>query len=159
MIQRKGQIANGTRHNNIYHAKIAPYEPRGVGLVRTSVQLQIRTIAELVGVELKSWKHENSNDLKSKHSFNSGSMFVVKRLGQHEPVMYDKITLRIEKLCTGLDRRYVDPTVITQKVAQGVFSGVTTSQLDELAAETAAYMTTQHPDYGTLAARISVSNL
>lgn len=86
-------------------------------------------------------------------------MFVVKRDGQREPVMYDKITLRIERLCDGLSREHVDPAVITQKVAQGVYAGVTTAQLDELAAETAAYLSITHPDYSVLAARIAVSNL
>ncbi len=86
-------------------------------------------------------------------------MFVVKRDGRREPVMFDKITERIERLCGGLDRDYVDPSMITQKVAQGVFAGVTTRQLDELAAETAAYSSTIHHDYSILAARIAVSNL
>ena len=49
--------------------------------------------------------------------------------------------------------------VLTQKVIQGVYDGVTTHELDELAAQTAAYMATQHPDFSRLAARISVSNL
>lgn len=73
--------------------------------------------------------------------------------------MFDKITARIRKLCYGFDPKLVDPTVITMKVIQGVYDGVTTIALDDLAAETAAYMTTQHPDYSRLAARISVSNL
>jgi hypothetical protein len=59
----------------------------------------------------------------------------------------------------GLDPKHVNAAVITQKVIQGVYDGVTTAALDDLAAETAAYLTTQHPDYARLAARISVSNL
>eukprot|EP00316_Scyphosphaera_apsteinii_P008057 CAMPEP_0119310340 /NCGR_PEP_ID=MMETSP1333-20130426/18895_1 /TAXON_ID=418940 /ORGANISM="Scyphosphaera apsteinii, Strain RCC1455" /LENGTH=786 /DNA_ID=CAMNT_0007314509 /DNA_START=39 /DNA_END=2399 /DNA_ORIENTATION=+ len=86
-------------------------------------------------------------------------MEVVKRDGRREPVMFDKITSRIKKLCYGFDPKLVDPTVITMKVIQGVYDGVTTSALDDLAAETAAYLTTQHHDYSRLAARISVSNL
>jgi ribonucleotide reductase alpha subunit len=53
----------------------------------------------------------------------------------------------------------VDPVIIAQKVVQGVYPGVRTEELDNLAAETAAYMSTVHPDYGVLAARIAISNL
>ena len=86
-------------------------------------------------------------------------MHVVKRDGRRESVAFDKITARIKKLCYGFDPKLVDPAVITIKVIQGVYDGVSTSALDDLAAETAAYLTTQHPDYSRLAARISVSNL
>ncbi|CAO3703011.1 unnamed protein product [Rhizopus stolonifer] len=86
-------------------------------------------------------------------------MFVIKRDGRHERVAFDKITARINKLCYGLDMNYVDPVAITQKVISGVYEGVTTVELDNLAAETAAYMTTRHPDYALLAARIAISNL
>ncbi|KAG8465399.1 hypothetical protein KFE25_002706 [Diacronema lutheri] len=86
-------------------------------------------------------------------------MFVVKRDGRHEPVMFDKITARIKKLCYGFDPAVIEPVIIAQKVIVGVFNGVSTVQLDDLAAQTAAYMTTQHPDYARLAARIAVSNL
>lgn len=85
-------------------------------------------------------------------------MYVVKRDGRREPVHFDKITSRVQHLCFGLSE-LVDPTIVAQKVCSGVYPGVTTPQLDELAAETAAHMITQHPDYGVLAARISVSNL
>lgn len=87
------------------------------------------------------------------------SMFVVKRNGKKESVYFDKITSRIEKLCYGLDAKYVDSVFISQKVIQGVYPGVTTVELDELAAQTAASFSTQHPDFSILAARISVSNL
>uniref|UniRef100_A0A8B9HMV2 Ribonucleoside-diphosphate reductase n=1 Tax=Astyanax mexicanus TaxID=7994 RepID=A0A8B9HMV2_ASTMX len=73
--------------------------------------------------------------------------------------MFDKITSRIQKLCYGLNSDFVDPTQITMKVIQGLYSGVTTVELDTLAAETAATLTTKHPDYAILAARIAVSNL
>ncbi|CAM9388979.1 unnamed protein product, partial [Ectocarpus fasciculatus] len=86
-------------------------------------------------------------------------MFVVKRDGRKETVSFDKITARISHLCYGLDPKYVEPTLIAQKVISGVYPGVTTSELDELAAQTAAYQATQHPDMSLLAARISVSNL
>jgi len=87
------------------------------------------------------------------------SMFVVKRSGKKESVYFDKITSRISKLCYGLDPKYVDPALISQKVVQGVYPGVTTIELDELAAQTSASFCTQHPDFSILAARISVSNL
>lgn len=73
--------------------------------------------------------------------------------------MFDKITARVERLCYGLDMDHVDPIEITQKVIAGVYPGVTTVELDTLAAETAAYLTTNHPDYALLAARIAVANL
>ncbi|KAH8175673.1 ribonucleotide reductase, barrel domain-containing protein [Sarocladium implicatum] len=86
-------------------------------------------------------------------------MFVRKRDGRQERVQFDKITARVSRLCYGLDADHVDPVAITQKVISGVYGGVTTIQLDDLAAETAAYMTVTHPDYAILAARIAVSNL
>ncbi|XP_062910861.1 ribonucleoside-diphosphate reductase large subunit isoform X2 [Mobula hypostoma] len=79
--------------------------------------------------------------------------------GRQERVMFDKITSRIQKLCYGLNPEFVDPAQITMKVIQGLYSGVTTVELDTLASETAATMTTKHPDYAILAARIAVSNL
>ncbi|XP_049764078.1 ribonucleoside-diphosphate reductase large subunit [Schistocerca nitens] len=89
----------------------------------------------------------------------SGKMFVLKRDGRKEEVHFDKITSRIQKLCYGLNMDFVDPPAITLKVISGLYSGVTTVELDNLAAETAATMTTRHPDYAVLAARIAVSNL
>jgi len=85
-------------------------------------------------------------------------MFVVKRDGQKESVKFDKITARIEKLCYGFSS-LVDPIDVGKKVIEGLFDGVTTSELDNLAAETAASLTTKHPDYALLASRIAVSNL
>ncbi|WP_203295366.1 ribonucleoside-diphosphate reductase subunit alpha [Luteirhabdus pelagi] len=85
-------------------------------------------------------------------------MNVVKRDGRQEPVMFDKITARVRKLCYGLNE-LVDPVKVAMRVIEGLYDGVTTSELDNLAAETAATMTTSHPDYARLAARISVSNL
>jgi ribonucleoside-diphosphate reductase alpha chain len=85
-------------------------------------------------------------------------MNVVKRDGRKEPIMFDKITARVKKLCYGLNE-LVDPVRISMRVIEGLYDGVTTSELDNLAAEVAATMTTSHPDYARLAARISVSNL
>ncbi|HEX8576945.1 MAG TPA: ribonucleoside-diphosphate reductase subunit alpha [Flavobacterium sp.] len=85
-------------------------------------------------------------------------MFVVKRNGYKEPVMFDKITDRIKKLCYGLND-LVDPVKVAMRVIEGLYDGVTTSELDNLAAETAASMTISHPDYAQLAARIAISNL
>lgn len=86
-------------------------------------------------------------------------MYVIKRDGRRENVHFDKITSRINKLCYGLDPVHVDATIISQKVVPGLYPGVTTIELDELAAQTAASCATRHPDFSTLAARISVSNL
>ena len=85
-------------------------------------------------------------------------MRVLKRDGRKEAVKFDKITARIEKLCYGLSE-YVDQVSVAKRVIDGVYDGVTTSELDNLAAETAASMTIKHPDYANLAARIAVSNL
>ncbi|MGV3546962.1 MAG: ATP cone domain-containing protein, partial [Pedobacter sp.] len=86
-------------------------------------------------------------------------MFVIKRDGRKEPVKFDKITARIEKLCYGFNAELVDPIDVARKVIEGLYDGVTTSELDNLAAETAASLTTKHPDYALLASRIAVSNL
>ncbi len=86
-------------------------------------------------------------------------MLVIKRDGRKESVKFDKITARIEKLSYGLNTKYVKTIEIAKKVIDGLYDGVSTQELDELAAETAATLTTKHPDYATLAARISISNL
>jgi ribonucleoside-diphosphate reductase alpha chain len=85
-------------------------------------------------------------------------MDVIKRDGRKEPIMFDKITARVRKLCYGLNE-LVDPVKVAMRVIEGLYDGVTTSELDNLAAEVAATLTTSHPDYARLAARISVSNL
>ena len=85
-------------------------------------------------------------------------MYVIKRDGRKEPMMFDKITARVRKLCYGLNT-LVDPVKVAMRVIEGLYDGVTTSELDNLAAEIAATLTTAHPDYAKLAARISVSNL
>lgn len=86
-------------------------------------------------------------------------MQVVKRSGKKESVSFDKITARIKKLCYGLNSEYVDYIEISKKVIQGLYDGVTTVELDNLAAETAATMAATHPDNAILAARIAISNL
>jgi len=92
----------------------------------------------------------NSNEIE---------MYVIKRDGSRESIYFDKISCRLIKLCEGLNMSYVNPVEITKKVINGIYSGVLTTELDNLASEIAASMTTNHPDYGILAARISISNL
>jgi ribonucleoside-diphosphate reductase alpha chain len=107
--------------------------------------------------------NEKTPVISSSSSFSSilapARMYVIKRNGREEPVQFDKVTDRLRPLCQGLDERYVSPELISQKVIQGIYSGVTTSKLDELAAETAAYHSVYHPDYNLLGGRIAVSNL
>ncbi len=86
-------------------------------------------------------------------------MQVIKRSGKKEDVSFDKITARVKKLCYGLSQKFVDPIEIAKKVILGLYDGVSTTELDNLAAETAATLATNHPDYALLAARIAVSNL
>ncbi len=86
-------------------------------------------------------------------------MQVVKRDGKTESVKFDKITARVQKLCYGLSSEHVSPLMVAQKVIEGVYDGVTTTELDNLAAETAASLTTRHPDYALLASRIAISSL
>jgi ribonucleoside-diphosphate reductase alpha chain len=86
------------------------------------------------------------------------AMYVIKRDGRKEAVKFDKITARIVKMCYGLDP-LVSPEAVAMKVIEGLFDGVTTTQLDNLAAEVAAAKTIDHPDYALLASRIAVSNL
>ncbi|MHA7877773.1 MAG: ribonucleoside-diphosphate reductase subunit alpha [Bacteroidota bacterium] len=86
-------------------------------------------------------------------------MLVVKRDGRLESVKFDKITSRVEKLCYGLDMAYINPVDIAKKVIAGIYDRVTTIALDNLAAEVTASMTSTHPDYAILAARIAISNL
>jgi ribonucleoside-diphosphate reductase alpha chain len=86
-------------------------------------------------------------------------MYVITRSGEKEPIKFDKITERIEQLMFDLDTNFVDSTVITKKVIEGIFDQIKTTELDQLAAETAAYLSTKHPDYAILAGRLAVSNL
>jgi ribonucleoside-diphosphate reductase alpha chain len=86
-------------------------------------------------------------------------MKVKKRDGSLEEMRYDKITRRISVFCSDLNLEYIDPTYVTLKVTQGIYDGISTTELDVLAAETAAAMVTTHPDYAKLAGRLAVSNL
>lgn len=86
-------------------------------------------------------------------------MQVIKRDGRAEPVKFDNITKRVLTLCDGLDMKFLDPSVVSQKVIEGLYNQISTAEIDVLAAETCAYMSQRHPDFSTLAARIAVSNL
>lgn len=86
-------------------------------------------------------------------------MLVLKRDGRRESVKFDKVTARVEKLCYGLDMNFIEPVEVARKVINGIYDGVSTQELDNLAAETAASLTVKHPDYAKLAARIAISNL
>lgn len=81
-------------------------------------------------------------------------MYVIKRDGRQEAVHFDKITARLKKLSYGLSPEHCEPVLVAQKVCMGVYKGVTTSQLDELAAETAAAMTANHPDYAIVSSLV-----
>src|SRR6218665_1894155 len=85
-------------------------------------------------------------------------MFVVKRNGKKESIKFDKVTARIEKLSYSLSP-LVNVIDVAKKVIEGIYDGVPTTELDNLAAETAASLATKHPDYALLASRIAVSNL
>ena len=85
-------------------------------------------------------------------------MYVIKRDTKKETVKFDKITARIVKMCYGLDP-LVSPEAVAMKVIEGIYDGVTTIDLDNLAAEVAAGKSIDHPDYALLASRIAVSNL
>jgi ribonucleoside-diphosphate reductase alpha chain len=86
-------------------------------------------------------------------------MLVIKRDGRRESVRFDKITARIENLCYELDPKFIQPIEVAKKVIDGLYDGVTTSELDNLAAEICASLTVRHPDYAILGARIAISNL
>lgn len=85
--------------------------------------------------------------------------FIIKRSGIQEPVCSEKITLYLKKLCYGLDMKYIDFELLSDKILIGIFNNITTKELNKLSAETAASMTTEHPDYSILAARIAITAL
>lgn len=93
---------------------------------------------------------------RSRPNSKKDRMFVIKRSGDSEPVFFDQITTRNEKFCEDLD---VDPTLLSKKVIDSIYSGIHTSEIDVLSAETALYMSTHEPEYEILAKRIAVSNL
>lgn len=84
---------------------------------------------------------------------------VMKRNGKKEPVMLDKILDRITQQTYGLDQKWIVPFEVAQKVIEGIMPDIQTSVLDQLAMETAASLTTKHPDYSTLAARLAITAL
>ncbi len=84
---------------------------------------------------------------------------VVNRKGEKEDVRFDAILEKLTNLSSDLDPVWVDPAYLTKLVIEGLYDGVTTRELDELAAETAASLASQHPDYSRLAARICVDDL
>jgi ribonucleoside-diphosphate reductase alpha chain len=86
-------------------------------------------------------------------------MKVKTRSGKLESVSFDKITNRVQNLVIGLNQQYIDPVVVTQKTIEGMYDGITTQELDVLSAETCAYLSSTHPDYSILGARILISNL
>ncbi|VDP91574.1 unnamed protein product [Echinostoma caproni] len=86
-------------------------------------------------------------------------IYVIKRDGSTEGVHVEKIMKRIRALCYGLNESYIDVEAVTRRVVAGLYPGVTTAELDNLAAEICATMTTRHYDYETLAARLAISNL
>lgn len=86
-------------------------------------------------------------------------MKVIKRNGTEELVRFDKISSRVKKQTYDLDRDYVDAMEVSKKVISGLYDGVTSKELDKLAAETAASLTRIHPDYSILAARIAITSL
>jgi len=86
-------------------------------------------------------------------------MYILKRDGRKEEIKFDNITKRIRALCEGLDAKFIDPVPVAQKVIEGFFNGISTQEIDTLAAETCAYMSQRHPDFSILAARIAVSNV
>ncbi|NDF14688.1 ribonucleoside-diphosphate reductase subunit alpha [bacterium] len=86
-------------------------------------------------------------------------MKVITRSGKSENVSFDKITNRIQNLAIGLNEKFIDPVLVAQKTIEGLYDGITTQELDVLSAETCAYLSSTHPDYSTLGARILVSNL
>ena len=106
---------------------------------------------------------ENVGKKKNQISFlffsHTNKMQVVKRDGRREAMLFDKITSRITKLCWGFEKKTVDPALVTQKVVSGLHDGVECAKIDELAAETAAYLSIEQPAYSALAARIAISNM
>lgn len=86
-------------------------------------------------------------------------MYVTKRDGSKEAVRFDKVSNRVRKMTYGLNSDFVDAMEISQKVIAGIYDGISTGELDNLAAETAASLIPKHPDYSILASRIAVSRL
>ncbi len=102
----------------------------------------------------------NNSHIEKERAYEMTTMMVLKRDGRHEPVSFDKITVRIEKLKNlNVVLENVDSILIAQKVVAGLRHGVKTSELDDLASECSEYMSTIHPEYSVLASRIAISNM
>ena len=86
-------------------------------------------------------------------------MYIVKRNGEKQPVLFDKITTRISRLINKDEKDKLIPVLITQKVISSIYSGIKTEEIDIEAAKICANMVTTHPLYGYLAGRILVSDL
>jgi ribonucleoside-diphosphate reductase alpha chain len=86
-------------------------------------------------------------------------MKIIKRNGKEENIKFDKVLARIKKQTYGLDSKFIEPVEVAQKVISGLYDGVTSKEVDTLAAETAASMTIKHPDYSILASRIAITSL
>lgn len=120
--------------------------------------LSIPSIRESIEKRMQENVTRSPLNSSSHHIPKNTTLYVLKRDGRSEPIMFDKITARMDELCDMEPKLKIDVILVAQRVIQGIFPGVKTSQLDKLAAETSACMTTIHPDYGKLAARISISN-
>ena len=83
------------------------------------------------------------------------SMRIIKRDGTEQPVSFDKVLKRIQKAAKGLT---VQVDTLAQNIISQICDGISSSKLDELAAQLAASLSTLHPDYATLASRLTISN-
>lgn len=157
-IGQKGRLLRPTTLPRVNIKKKMAGDPLTTPERSPSGTLQLESYSS-AGSPTESAPRKHSHLKKRQASSPLTGMYVIKRDGRKERVLFDKITARISKLCYGLDINFVDPVEIAMKVVGGIYPGVTTTELDNLAAETAAYLTTKHPDYALLAARIAVSNL
>ncbi|MEC8735365.1 MAG: ATP cone domain-containing protein, partial [Candidatus Thermoplasmatota archaeon] len=87
------------------------------------------------------------------------AMQVVNRQGEKEDVRFDAIHEKLSRLADGLNTEYIDTGLVTKLTIEGLYDGVTTRELDQLAAETAASLASHHPEYSKLAARICIDDL
>ena len=106
--------------------------------------------------EQRAASRYHTKKLKEQVGEKASSMMVTKRDGSKEPISLDKITNRVSVLSTGLN---IDPIVVVQKAVPGLYSDISSIEIDTYLAETAAALTVEHPDYSYLAARIKVNSL
>jgi len=106
--------------------------------------------------EQRATSRYHSKKLKEQVGIKVSSMMVIKRDGTKEAVSLDKITNRISVLSTGLS---IDPIIVAQKAIPGLYNDITSTEIDNYLAETAAALTVEHPDYSYLAARIKANAL